>query len=177
MSVRAAAPLARVSEGYWRQVEKGFIQVTADLRGPVNPSDRVLRSIARTVGMDPVELLALAGREDTAEPIRSAPALDPVVAALLENTSLPAASRAHLIDQYQILLRLHQPSTDPQAAETARINRVGQALVEKLAADHPETPTPNRRTSDILGPPSLPYREPVGRMFHALLAPDARTHR
>ncbi len=62
LSKRAAAGLAGISEGLWRQLESGRRQVNRDVVVPVSPKDETLVAAARAVGLDPSKLLASAGR-------------------------------------------------------------------------------------------------------------------
>ena len=56
LSVRKASQAAELSEGRWRQIAKGYQQVTKEVRAPVvAPIETVVR-MARAVGVDPSDL-------------------------------------------------------------------------------------------------------------------------
>lgn len=64
-SVRQAALIADLSDAYWGQVEKGYVQVKGDKR-PVTPSRRALLAICDSLRMTPREtgaVLASAGHK------------------------------------------------------------------------------------------------------------------
>ena len=51
ISVRKAARVAGLSEGRWRQIAKGYQQVTSAVRAPVNAPPETLARMARAVGL------------------------------------------------------------------------------------------------------------------------------
>lgn len=66
LSVRSAAAAAGISEGRWRQIIKGYNQISKDTVVPsIAPADTLAR-MARVVGATPEQLKA-AGRDDAAE--------------------------------------------------------------------------------------------------------------
>lgn len=67
MSIRAAASLAGISEGRWRQVEKGYQSVGGGLRVPVKPSERLVERIADALSLERDEMLDRAGYPEAAE--------------------------------------------------------------------------------------------------------------
>lgn len=71
LSVRAAAQVAGFSEGLWRQLEKGYRQVTAEVTVPTNPRPSTVRAAAAAVGLDVQEALTAAGYLDEAAQERS----------------------------------------------------------------------------------------------------------
>jgi transcriptional regulator with XRE-family HTH domain len=71
LSVRGAAQAAGFSEGLWRQLEKGYRQVTADVSVPTNPRPSTVRAAARAVGLDVEEALTAAGHFEEAAAERS----------------------------------------------------------------------------------------------------------
>ncbi|WP_052620254.1 hypothetical protein, partial [Mycobacteroides abscessus] len=56
LSARRAAELSGISEGRWRQIVKGFQQVTKDVRVPVRAPAETLARMANTVGVTPEQL-------------------------------------------------------------------------------------------------------------------------
>lgn len=66
MSVRKAAAAAGISEGRWRQIIKGFNQVSAEVRVPSSAPAETLARMARVVGATPEQLREV-GRQDAAE--------------------------------------------------------------------------------------------------------------
>ena len=61
-SIRSVAKASGISEGYVRQIEKGY-QVVAGQRLPINPSTDKLVALANALNIDVAEFLALAGRD------------------------------------------------------------------------------------------------------------------
>ncbi|MCT7369408.1 hypothetical protein [Mycolicibacterium llatzerense] len=66
LSVRKAAAAARMSEGRWRQIAKGYNQVSKDAYVPSVAPAETLARMAKTVGATPEQLVE-AGREDAAK--------------------------------------------------------------------------------------------------------------
>lgn len=66
-SVRAMAVRAGMSEGRWRQLEKGYQQVGQGQKIPARPRVNTVMAMARAVGMDVTEALHLAGFEEETE--------------------------------------------------------------------------------------------------------------
>lgn len=71
-SVRAAARDIGLSEGRWRQIEKGYQQVTADVRAPVNTPPDTLARMAASLRIAPEQLRVVGAGEvaDLVEHIR-----------------------------------------------------------------------------------------------------------
>jgi transcriptional regulator with XRE-family HTH domain len=67
LSIRAAAGAAGISEGRWRQVEKGYQSVGGGLRVPVKPSERLVEAIADALTLERAETLEIAGYPEAAE--------------------------------------------------------------------------------------------------------------
>lgn len=63
LSKRAAAKLAGISEGLWRQLEEGERQAAPGVTVPVNPRDETLVLVARAVGLDPLDIFTAAQRD------------------------------------------------------------------------------------------------------------------
>ncbi|MBZ2197239.1 helix-turn-helix domain-containing protein [Occultella gossypii] len=66
LSVRAVARDAGISEGRWRQIEKGYQQVTTDVRAPVNAPAQTLARMANATAV-PVAQLQAVGATEVAE--------------------------------------------------------------------------------------------------------------
>lgn len=69
MSVLKAAKLAEISEARWRQLAKGYQQVTAETRVPATAPAETLARMAKAVGATPEQLEA-ANRSDAASAMR-----------------------------------------------------------------------------------------------------------
>lgn len=65
LSIRAAAKEAEISEGRWRQIEKGYQQVTKSVRAPVRAPAQTLARMAQAVSASPDQLRG-ANRPDAA---------------------------------------------------------------------------------------------------------------
>jgi hypothetical protein len=65
MSIRAAASLAGISEGRWRQIESGYTTISAGVYPRVEAPAPTLAKMARAVEVSPAELRN-AGRADAA---------------------------------------------------------------------------------------------------------------
>lgn len=65
MSIRAAAEVAGISEGWWRQVVRGFRTGKGGVRIEVDAPADTLAAMADAVGVDPGELRKV-GRDDAA---------------------------------------------------------------------------------------------------------------
>ncbi|WP_131724585.1 helix-turn-helix transcriptional regulator [Mycobacteroides abscessus] len=70
LSIRSAAKLAEVSEGRWRQIEKGYQQLGQDTQVEAQARPETLARMAKIVGATP-ESLTAAGRDDAAEILRA----------------------------------------------------------------------------------------------------------
>lgn len=70
LSIRRAAERAEVSEGRWRQIEKGYQQVGQDVQVAAQARPETLARMARVVGATP-EALTGAGRDDAAQALRA----------------------------------------------------------------------------------------------------------
>jgi transcriptional regulator with XRE-family HTH domain len=75
LTAREAARRAGISEGYWRQVVKGYQSVSGGAYAPI--SDVPAKTIARmavAVGLSPERMETEGGRPDAADRMRSTPA-------------------------------------------------------------------------------------------------------
>jgi transcriptional regulator with XRE-family HTH domain len=83
-SVRSVAKAAGISEGYVRQIERGY-QVVAGQRLPINPSTDKLVALAGALDLDVAEFLALAGRDPSeAQPAQRSSDVAAIIASLHE---------------------------------------------------------------------------------------------
>lgn len=64
ISKREAARRANVSEATWRNLETGEQPLRTGQVAPMNPRPETLVNAARAVGLEPAEVLRLAGRDD-----------------------------------------------------------------------------------------------------------------
>lgn len=74
LSIRAAARGAGISEGLWRQLEKGQRGVGGGVVLPTNPRASTVRAAARAVDLDLIRALEAAGHHGDAEEERRAQA-------------------------------------------------------------------------------------------------------
>jgi transcriptional regulator with XRE-family HTH domain len=70
LSVREAARRAGISEGWWRQVVRGYQPLKGGGKAPMTGSAETVASMARVVGVTPAQLQE-AGRADAAEELRA----------------------------------------------------------------------------------------------------------
>lgn len=64
LSKRAAAERASISEGWWRNLERGMMRITGmDHDVPVSAKPETVHAAAIAVGMDPTEALGIVGFE------------------------------------------------------------------------------------------------------------------
>lgn len=145
LAIRAAADTAGVSEGRWRQIEKGYQSAAAGHRLPVRPGPRVLRSMAQTLDLDPDELLALASAP--------APALesgaDPIRQAIEEDTSLLPEAKRHLLNQVGLLRRLSPgPISDEEETQIEQDqSQLSSAMLSDLDVKRAEKAAPRKRAA------------------------------
>jgi len=64
MSFRRAGELAGISASRWQQIEQGY-EIRGGMRIPVSTTEDTLSRMAHAVGLDPVEIVALAGMDPT----------------------------------------------------------------------------------------------------------------
>jgi transcriptional regulator with XRE-family HTH domain len=69
LSIREAARRAGISEGWWRQVVRGYQPIKGGGKAPMTGSAETIAAMARVVGVTP-EQLEQAGRTDAAEELR-----------------------------------------------------------------------------------------------------------
>lgn len=74
LSIRQAADRAKISEGRWRQLERGYALHGEGIKVPVRPKGTTLRSVATAVGLDVAKAFDLAGLpppdlEDEIQPV------------------------------------------------------------------------------------------------------------
>lgn len=141
LSVRAAARDAGFSEGQWRQMEKGYRQVTAAVRVPTHPKVDTVRAAARAVGLDVAMALELAGhftaaaaaaelgRVGDVDAQHDEPPIFDVVHAIRNDPDLLPEAKEHLERQYGLLLRV-QAARSPDAVRA----EVTEAKVTRLRA-------------------------------------------
>ncbi|AWN03715.1 immunity repressor [Gordonia phage Jace] len=63
LSARAASRIAGIGDGTWRYMEAGY-EIKRGQRWPVKPTPVTLAKMARAVGLEPRELLIVAGIRD-----------------------------------------------------------------------------------------------------------------
>lgn len=141
MSVRKAAAAASMSEGRWRQVELGYQQVASGVRVPARPRESTVKAMARAIGLDVSEALGLAGYPvEDPHPVRtgSYAAGEPtdgqdvdVFAAIEADLRLLPEAKAHLLNQYELLLRLQDGP-----AEQVLLQRERRLAAEIEAEEH-----------------------------------------
>lgn len=76
LSIRKAAELSGISEGWWRQIVKGYRTVKGGLRIEVDAPADTLAAMALTVGVTPSQLREV-GREDAATSLELLVQVDP----------------------------------------------------------------------------------------------------
>jgi transcriptional regulator with XRE-family HTH domain len=75
LSVREAARRAGISEGWWRQIAKGYQTLSGGSSGEVRGPAETLAKMARVVGITSVQMEAEGERPDVAEEMRRMPAV------------------------------------------------------------------------------------------------------
>lgn len=176
LSIRAAAREAGISEGLWRQLEKGQRGVGAGIVLPTNPRPSTVRAAARVVELDLARALEVAGHLEEAEeerraladsarvlelstrnPVRPAPEpqeTNPVLAAIEADPNLLPEAKAHLLNQYGLLLRVaaaaeqtqhlpHVARRRPDVAPMPPDPKLEHDIlrdVERAAAENPKGP-------------------------------------
>ena len=75
LSVREAARRAGISEGWWRQVVRGYQPLKGGGKAPMTGSAATVAAMAQVVGVTPEQLEAV-GRGDAAEELRTLLASD-----------------------------------------------------------------------------------------------------
>lgn len=143
LSIRKAAKEAGISDGRLRQVEKGYANAGGGIRVPVNPSERLLRTIARVLGLDGDVLVALNAEHSagTPEPDDRDSAHAAFVALIQADPSLDALSKAHIINQHTLLQR----GSATEAANRAQLDREGRAEIEAAIKATRKRPTPKSK--------------------------------
>lgn len=128
LSVREAASRAGISEGWWRQVVRGYQPLKGGGKAPMTGSAETVASMARVVGVTP-EQLEEAERPDAAEELR----------ALLAQAELTP-------EDEEILAGLPE---DPKAqmAELVRRHSVLNAAMRALIGEEDEDPSEERNRS------------------------------
>lgn len=117
LSVREASDRAGISEGRWRQLVKGY-QSAGGHQVPAHPRDTTVMGMARAVGLDVNEALALAGLAPLEVPevtlTDSDGSLD-LAELLAADDSLDDQARDHIVSQYRMLQELsrHRSGTPP----------------------------------------------------------------
>jgi transcriptional regulator with XRE-family HTH domain len=103
ISVREAARRAGISEGWWRQIAKGFQTLSGGASGPVRGPDETIARMAKSVGVTPDQLTG-AGRDGAARELEeilrreSVPRLR-TIAGLDADSRLDAYRRAIIIER------------------------------------------------------------------------------
>lgn len=150
LSARAAARQAGMSEGWWRQLERGERRLAPGVTAPMNPKDADLDAACRVVGLDPTSIFELVGRtpidHEIPERLRSLDTLVELTREYLAKLELAASAyragdsaplEEHLTEAawvFRQLLRT-EAKTSGQApltsAERARVQAVVDVLFDE----------------------------------------------
>ncbi|SKJ41228.1 Uncharacterised protein [Mycobacteroides abscessus subsp. massiliense] len=135
LSARRAAELSGISEGRWRQIIKGYQQVTSDVRAPVRAPAETLARMAWTVDASPEQLREV-GRADAAEELIALKAnldgasrTDP---GELADLSPIMRLNAITVDQLEVMANLPFDMTKKDLEQLARIRSEAERLPEVL---------------------------------------------
>lgn len=164
LSVRRAAEKAGMSEGRWRQLELGY-QSVAGTQIPARPSARTVRAMARVLDLDQRQMLELAGlppEEADPNPAGSFVEVEPTTAAIIAaidaHPRLNAVTKAHLINQLQILEYVPAEVAELLAEQARRRGRAGleeagqarlRAVEDRPPGNGPNDDPPNRRKGGL----------------------------
>jgi transcriptional regulator with XRE-family HTH domain len=141
MSQRKLAREAGISDGRLRQIEKGYQKAGNGIRLPVNPSERVLRTIARVLDLDANELVALSQQHHgrVLDPTEKDAAHQAFIALIEADPTLTRENKNHIINQHEILQRI-PPEEMASRAELDKQARAEIAAAKKAKARKRPTP-------------------------------------
>jgi transcriptional regulator with XRE-family HTH domain len=144
MSQRKLAREAGISDGRLRQIEKGYQKAGNGIRLPVNPSERVLRNIARVLDLDADELVALSQQHQgrVLDPTEKDAAHQAFIALIEADPTLTRENKNHIINQHEILQRIEPENAggDKIRAELDKQARAEIAAAKKAKARKRPTP-------------------------------------
>lgn len=130
LSARAAAELAGISEGRWRQIVKGY-QATAGVRLPVRAPADTLARMAQAVGLTSWELRAVE-RTDAAE------WLERILGAAPDSPPLQGET---INEGDSVILRIEMPGVPEHLRETAlRLAKEAAEQAARAVAEVAATP-------------------------------------
>jgi transcriptional regulator with XRE-family HTH domain len=135
LSVREAARRAGISEGWWRQIVKGYQILGGGIPGPVRGTAETVARMAQVAGVAPEALEAQGHRRDAAV----------ILAGILDaqrDTGRPDPVRAHL---YAALAAVNAPLRDQVLAEAAS-GRPFTDELERLIWESPGWPDEEKAT-------------------------------
>lgn len=160
VTVARAAKRARMHESRWRQLAKGYQQVTADTRAPTKAPASTLARMARAVGATPDQLRSV-GREDAAKALESLPARpDPDRAEHLLNMAVIDA-----LKQMNVITNLALEQQDMQALTTStkvavELAELLQEPKEEASFDEPQSALDEVAAAAALAAQRVPLEEP-----------------
>lgn len=137
LSVRKAAEQAGISEGRWRQIVKGYQQVTSDVRAPVRAPADTLARMAKVVGATP-EQLRNANREDAAEELQAltqAPAAtdEQILGSVGVGIRNLGAATLAMVDAFQATEMVTAAESKRLRGAAARFERSDEILGDRLS--------------------------------------------
>lgn len=137
-SVRSAATQAGISEGWWRQLVAGE-QKRGDASFPVVGSEETYLAMARAVGVE-ADIAATLGRQ--VPPDADSRQARTTIDAIENDPHLLPEAKQHLLNQYQLLLRIVSPApaADSQPSveappDGASRQKASQARMGRLRTD------------------------------------------